>query len=275
MLENDARNASRWQENLAMAAKLTAEEAHNISSVALVTLCQAVELHNVTTNLVRQLKSQDAINVTTLQQQINAIVMVIQQVLSEHSVFNTSQQLIDEAANISIPSYDVTAVESMVNDALQNVSEIFTGATSSLEQLKMLKEQGGDLSDTVEGLLKTGRDLKEQADVLFKTLNESFFRTKENISAAELYFNDITVLHANLSMLSDEFNDLFAKLEEEDVENVTLLARGLSIDAQEGLQGIQQLLTSSNESLDNSTSQLTRDKKVLNEVSESIDVQTM
>ena len=188
-----------------MAAKLTAEEAYNTSSVALVTLSQAVDLHDATTNLVRQLQSQDAINVTTLQQQINAIVMVIQQVLSELNVFNKSQQLIEKAANISVPSYNVATVESMVLDALQNVSELFIGSTSSLEQLKMLKEQGGDLNDTVEELLEAGRDLKEEADMLFKTLNESFFRTKENINAVELYFNDITILHANQSMLNDEF----------------------------------------------------------------------
>ena len=251
-----------------MAAKLTAEEAYNTSSVALVTLSQAVDLHDATTNLVRQLQSQDAINVTTLQQQINAVVMVIQQVLSELNVFNKSQQLIEKAANISVPLYNVATVESMVLDALQNVSELFIGATSSLEQLKMLKEQGGDLNDTVEELLEAGRDLKEEADMLFKTLNESFFRTKENINAVELYFNDITILHANQSMLNDEFNNLFAKLKEEDVENVTMQAHSLSVDAQKGVQRIQQLLTSSNESLDNSTSLLASGYKVLNEVSQ-------
>ena len=271
---DNASNMSRQQENLAMAAKSAADEAHNISAAALETLCWAIELHNATSDLVRQLNSQDAVNITTLQQQINVVVMVIQETLSKHSVFNMSQQLINKAANISIPLYDVEVVESMVYDVLQNVSELFIDITKSLDRLEVLDEQASDLNDTAEELLQRGSELKEEADMLFLTLNESFFRTEQSISEAESYFNDIIVLHANLTTISQVFNDsivdVVTRLEEEDAENVSRVAHDLSVDAQDDLERIRQLLSATNESLDNSTNQLTDDDAILTTVSECI-----
>ena len=267
-------NTSRWQEDVAMAAKSGADEAHNISTAALETLCQAIELHNVTSDLVHQLNSQDAVNITTLQQQINTVVMVIQQTLSEHNVFNTSGRLINQTANISIPSYDVEVVESMVYDVIQNVSELYIAATETLGQLEALEEQAGDLNDTAEELLQRGRELKEEAEMLFMTLNESFFRTEQNITEAEAHFNDITELHDNLTTISQVFNDsitdVVTRLEEEDAENISRVAHNLSSDAQDDLERIQQLLSATNESLDNSTNQLRADNVVLTAVSDCV-----
>ena len=257
-----------------MAAKLGADEAYNISTAALETLCRAIELHNVTSDLVRQLNSQDAVNITTLQQQINAVVMIIQQTLSEHDVFNTSQQLINQAANISIPSYDVEVVEFMVYNVIQNVSELFIAATKTLDQLEALKEQAGDLNNTAEKLLQRGRELKEEADTLFMTLNESFFRTEQNITEAEANFKDITELCDNLTAISKLFNDsitdVVTRLEEEDAENISRIADNSSIDAQDELEHIRKLMSVTNESLDNSANQLANDNGVLNTVSECI-----
>ena len=268
-------NISRQQENLATVTKLTAEEAHNISVTAFEALCQAIELHNATIDLVRQLNSQDTVNITILQQQINADVILIQQTLSEHNVFNTSQQLIDKVANISVPSYNIMVVESMVDDVFQNVSELFNDATESLDRLEVLEEQAGDLNDTAEELLQRGRELKEEADMLFMTLNESFLSTRQNISEAESYFNDITVLHDNLTAISRVFNDsiiadVVTRLEDEDAENVRRVAYNSSVGAQEDLERIWQLLSETNKSLTDSTNQLTDHNLDLTMVSECI-----
>lgn len=265
----NASNMSRQQEDLAMITSLLVEEAHNISAMALATLCQAIDIHNATSDLIRQLSSHDAVNVMTLQQQIDSLVMQIQQAISEHNVFNTSQLLVDKAANISIPLFDVGLVDSMVHDVVQNVTNLYANVNKSLDQLEILEEQASDLNSTAEELLQRGRQLTEEADVLFRSLNELLFRTTQNITTAQVHFDNLTALHINLTATSRLFNGNFTdvKTRLEEAENITKVAHPLSVDGQEDVKHIQQLINVTMESLDNSNRQLTDDNTTLTAVS--------
>lgn len=272
-IAENASTMSHQQENLAVIVSSTAEEARNISAMALATLCHAIDIHNATSNMIDQLSSQDAVNVKTLQQQIDALVTQMQVDISERDVFNTSQRLINQVENVisGIPLYDVDLVESMVNDIVSNVTELITNFNSSLDYLSDLEEQAAGLNDTGEELLQTGRELKEEADALFMTLNESFVSTMQIIDTAHLHFDDVTVLHNNLTAVFHSFNESISDVVErlEEAENDTKLANNLSVDGQEDLKHIRQLLNSTAQSLDNTASQLTADNATLTAVSVS------
>lgn len=272
VVADNATNTSRQQEYLVITTKLVAEEAHNVSAMGLATLCQAIDIHNATSNLIRQLNSQVAINIMMLQQQISVLVAHVQQATTVDDVFNTSQQLIYRAGNISIPPYDVELAQSMVNSVVQNVTELFDNFNNSLDQLQVLEEQASELNSTTENLLQTGRQLKKEAEMLLMRLNESFFRTMETINLAQSHFDNITKLYANLTAIYQLFNSSYTDvvMRLEDAENITEVAYDSAVDGEKDLKDIQQLLETTAQSLNNSTKQLTADEKILSIVSECI-----
>ena len=269
----DTSSMARQQENVIAVANSTAEKAHNISAMALAILCHAINIHNATSDTIRRLSSQDAVNVKTLQQQIDTLVTQIQVDISERDVFNTSEWLINQVENVTtgIPLYDVNLVESMVHDIVRNITELITNFNSSLDHLSDLKEQAASLNDTSEELLQTGREVKEDADVLFMTLNETFMNTMQIIKTAHLYFNNITVLHGDLTAVFHSFNKNISGVVKrlEQAENATEVANSLSVDGQEDLRHIRQLLNNTAQSLDNSANQLTDENATLTTVSVS------
>ena len=276
LLTDVAKNASsmsRQQEELVVVINSTTEEAHKISAMALATLCRAIDVHNTTSNLIRRLSSQDAVNVKALQQQINVLVTQIQLDIYECDVFNTSQRLINQVENVTagIPLYDVELLQSIVHDVVHNITELVTNFNSSFDHFSDLEEQAAVLNDTGEALLQTGRELKDEADVLFMMLNETFTSTMQTIDTAHSYFDNVTVLHLNLTAVFHSFNesitDVVRRLEE--AENVTEVASNSSIDGQEDLRHIRQLLSTTAQSLNKSTSQLADDNATLTIVSVS------
>ena len=269
----DTSSMARQQENVTSVANSTAKKAHNISAMALATLCHAIDIHNATSDTIRRLSSQDAVNVKTLQQQIDTLVTQIQVDISERDVFNTSEWLINQVENVTtgIPLYDVNLVESMVHSIVRNITELITNFNSSLDHLSDLKEQAASLNDTGQKLLQTGREVKEEADVLFMTLNETLMNTTQIVDTANLYFDNITVLHSNLTAVFRSFNENISYVVKrlEEAENATEVANSSSVDGQEDLRYIHQLLNNTAQSLNNSANQLTNDSATLTTVSVS------
>lgn len=255
-----------------MAVNSTVVEAQEFMVAALESLCRTIEVHNITSHLIHQLNSQHTVNVTILQQQIGTLVAMIQQSISEHDVFNTSQQLIESVTNISIPTFDVDLVQSMVHDVVENITELIIVAYDSLEQLEVLEDLADDLNVTAKELLMSGAQLRKEADDLFMISNKSFFRAKQGIEMAQSYIDNVTELHDNLTItaqiLNDNITDLITILEE--AENITEVAYNSSVDAEDDLKQIHQILGMTTESLDNSTRQLTKLNETLKNVSACI-----
>lgn len=271
LLDDVAGNASRishQQEHLALLANSAAADARNLSAIALQNLCQAIEIYNVTTDLVHQLDSQDAANVRILQQEIQALIISIQETISEHDVFNISRQLIDKAANISVPLYDVELLDILVHNVIQNATELVTNANKSLIRLTELEKLAGNVTSTAEELFRMRRQLEEESNELLITLNESFFWANQSINMAHSYIDNVTWLDTNLTMISQSFNKSFTDVvkELEQAENITKAAHNLSINGEEHLERIHQVLGDTEESLQQSSSQLS----ILNDTLDSV-----
>lgn len=257
------------QEDLTMAADFAVDEAFNISTMAFDNLCLGIDAHNATSDLVSELSSHDAVSVMMLQQEINKLFVLVQQTISENSVFETSRQLIDKIVNISIPHYNVESLNFTVHDVIQNVSELVISVKMSLDELESLEGKVSNLSNIVSRLLELRRQLDEEAGELFTSLNESFFMAEQSINMAQSYIKDIRVLRDNLTdlfqLFNDSITDVFTRLEV--TEYVTEVANNVSVDGQNSLNNVQQLRDKTDQLLDGATGRLIYISDILDTVS--------
>ena len=243
---------SHQQEDLTMAIVSIVEEAHNISTTALNTICWALQVQNTTRALIDQLNTANVPRVSELVQQVEPLMVWIQQ--TSPKVFNRSEELVTQVPD-DLPSHDIKSLNRSVSILHQNASQLSDDAHVSFRQLQSLKEQADNLNATVTVLLQKGVGLEEIANRLLASANASLINSRQGYSQAQPVIDEINILFTNLTKYSDlikQFNanltKAMAKLAE--AGNVTSDADGETLVGQSDVEHARQMVEEARSLLD-------------------------
>lgn len=231
------------------------EEAHNISNVALDTVCWALLVQNTTNALIAQLNTADVPRVFELVRQMESLVESIQ--LTGLVVFNSSTELVDQVP-ASLPSYNIKSMNTSIFILYQQVSELSENARTSFQQLQNLKQQAGDLNVTIMQLLQRGVGLEKLANQLLESANASQMNSRQGFNQAQPIIDEIQMLFTNLTKYSDLIKEFNANLTEArdklaEADNITSGAENVTLAGQLDVENAQQLIEKVRSLLDEAT----------------------